>query len=517
MSSSSIFNHVLGPVMHGPSSSHTAASFHIGRMARSILGCEPAEVEFAFDPSGSYAEVYAQQGSDKAFAMGVMGWDITDSRFSQALVSAKDAGVKITFAVRPLQEQGHPNIVEVALTGEDCRKVRACARSVGGGAVVFTSIDGSLLSLKGDAWELILLAGEESLPGLRSAAERLTLAPGYPEERHQQGGGVLFHARCLDSPPPGVVDRMKAERGVVNSTLAEPIFFPLRGKALFKSALEMTAFAEKENISLGEAGIRYEAALLGLSREEVIGEMIRRFRVMEDSVREGLSGKDLPMKLLRPVAGKIMKAEANGSLAIGGIHTRAAARAMAVMHVNGAGGLVCAAPTGGSAGTIPGVAVTLKEEMGLADEDIARVLFAASVVGVIVSERATFAAEVAGCQVEIGAAGAMAAAGVVEFAGGGAAHACSAAAIFFQNWMGSVCDPVQGYVEIPCHTRNAVAASSAFVCADLVLGGYENPLPLDETIDAVLAVGKMLPRELRCTVLGGLSLCPSAKAMKVRN
>jgi len=155
--------------------------------------------------------------------------------------------------------------------------------------------------------------------------------------------------------------------------------------------------------------------------------------------------------------------------------------------------------------------------MGLTEEDTARILFAASAVGVIVSERATFAAEVAGCQVEIGAAGAMAAAGVVEYAGGSAARACDAAAIFFQNWMGSVCDPVQGFVEIPCHTRNAVAASSAFVCADLVMGGYWNPVPLDETVDAVLAVGKMLPRELRCTVLGGMSLCPSAKAMKVRN
>lgn len=516
MSSPSIFNHVLGPVMHGPSSSHTAASFHIGRVARSILGCEPTEVEFVFDPAGSYAEVYEQQGSDKAFAMGIMGWDITDPRFFQALEAAKDAGVDVSFAVRTLLEKGHPNIVEVTLTGGNSRKATTFARSVGGGAVVFTSINGSPVSFHGDAWELILLAGEESLPALRSAARGLALAPGFPEER-PAAGGVLFHARCLDSPSAEVAERMKAEKGVVSSWLAEPVFFPVRGKALFRSALEMTSFAQKENISLGEAGIRYESVLLGIPREEVIGEMIRRFRVMEDSVKEGLSGKDLPMKLLRPLAGKIMQAESSGSMALGGLHARAAARAMAAMHVNGAGGLVCAAPTGGSAGTIPGVVVTLKEEMGVSDEDIARVLFAASAVGVIVSERATFAAEVAGCQVEIGAAGAMASAGVVEFAGGSAAQACDAAAIFFQNWMGSVCDPVQGYVEIPCHTRNAVASSSAFVCADLVLGGYENPIPLDETIDAILAVGKMLPRELRCTVLGGLSLCPSARAMKVRN
>jgi L-serine dehydratase len=67
--------------------------------------------------------------------------------------------------------------------------------------------------------------------------------------------------------------------------------------------------------------------------------------------------------------------------------------------------------------------------------------------------------------------------------------------------------------EIPCHTRNAVAASSAFVCADLVLGGYVNPIPLDETVDASFSSGRMLPPELRCTARGGLAVTPSALAL----
>ena len=79
--------------------------------------------------------------------------------------------------------------------------------------------------------------------------------------------------------------------------------------------------------------------------------------------------------------------------------------------------------------------------------------------------------------------------------------------------MGSVCDLVQGLCEIPCHTRNAAAAASAFVCADLILGGYDNPIPLDETIDASLASGRMLPAELRVTSRGGLAVVPSARAL----
>ena len=242
-------------------------------------------------------------------------------------------------------------------------------------------------------------------------------------------------------------------------------------------------------------------------------EIIRRFEVMRASVHRGLEEKLPPMQLLHPSAGRIFQAEAEGRLAVGGIHTRAGARALAVMHINSGGGVVCAAPTAGSAGVIPGVLVSLVEDKGLSIQEAALALCAASAIGMIIANRATFAAEVAGCQVEIAAAGAMAAAAVVEAAGGTAAQAVDAAAISFQNTMGLVCDPVQGAVEIPCHTRNAVAASSAFVCADLVLGGYANPIPLDETIDAVYAVGQMLPAELKCTALGGLSLAPSALKM----
>jgi L-serine dehydratase len=165
---------------------------------------------------------------------------------------------------------------------------------------------------------------------------------------------------------------------------------------------------------------------------------------------------------------------------------------------------------------IPGVLVSLEQDNRIGHDTAVRALFAASAIGLVVANRATFAAEVAGCQVEIGAAGAMAAAAVVETAGGTAAQACDAAAIAFQNTMGSVCDLVQGTVEIPCHTRNAAAAASAFVCADLVMGGYRNPIGLDETVDAVYDVGRMMPAELRCTSRGGLAVAPSALAIRLR-
>ena len=302
--------------------------------------------------------------------------------------------------------------------------------------------------------------------------------------------------------------------GVRATWHGEPIFFVAQGPPLFSSGEEMVAAAERAGQSLGEVAVQYEAQLLGLSEADVLDESLRRFGVMQAAAERGLGADLPPMQLLRPTAAAIFAAEAAGRLAVGGLHTRAAARAMAAMHVNCGMGVVCAAPTAGSAGVLPGVLATLPGRTRRRAARIARGLMAAGAIGLIVARRATFAAEVAGCQVEIGAAGAMAAAAVVDIAGGTARQAADAAAIAFQNTMGSVCDLVQGIVEIPCHTRNAAAASAAFVCADLILGGYENPVPLDETIDAVYAVGRAMPPELRVTSLGGLAVCPSACGMK---
>jgi len=514
MKAISLFNDVLGPVMRGPSSSHTAAPFAIGTMARGLLGDEPIAAAFTFDPGGSFGQVYHQQGSDLGFAAGLMGWSITDERFSQALELAAGQGLAIRFAVEPLARADHPNSVDIRLAGRRGARLHLIAKSIGGGAVIVDEVDGWPVHLTGDAHDLLI-----ALDGTTGAEATLTgLLNRDPEEMealHRQSSGdrVHLHARRRSPLSPEVLAKLEDTPGVLRIWSTPPVSFVKRGEPLFAGATEMIALAEEQGLSLGGAALAYEAALLGLPEADILSEAIGRFEVMRAAVERGLGPSLPPMQLLRPSAGQIYRADAEGRLAAGGLHTRAAARAMAVMHVNGVSGVVCAAPTAGSAGTLPGVLVTLFEECGLSREATARALLAASAVGLVLAVRATFAAEVAGCQVEIGAAGAMAAAAVVEAAGGTAQQACDAAAIAFQNTMGSVCDLVQGIVEIPCHTRNAVAASSAFVCADLILGGYANPIPLDETIDAVYAVGKMLPRELKVTALGGLALAPSALAL----
>jgi L-serine dehydratase len=506
----SIFNDVLGPVMRGPSSSHTAGSYRIGLIARSLLGEEPSAAHLSFDPQGSYARTYQEQAADCGFAAGLLGWPITDGRFFSACELAAGEGLSIEFTVKPLEGATHPNTVDIRLTGRSGGTLHALAQSTGGGLIVFRIVNGWSVDITGKSYELLVEC--DASVGAR-AAELVNGLRDITRAANPEGTrtGRLLHFVGPAAPPREAVSKIRGLPGVRAVREVAPVFFVQRGEPIFANAAEMAARAEARRVSLGRVAVEFESVLLGFSEKEAREEMLRRWDVMRSAVEDGLHSETIRMRLLQPAAADIMRAEAEGRLAGGGIHGRAAARSMAALHVGSSGGVVCAAPTGASSGVLPGVLVTLVEERKLSEEKIALAMFAAAAVGLVVARRATFAAEVAGCQVEIGAAGAMAAAAVVEAAGGSARQALDAAAIGLQNTMGLVCDLVQGICEVPCHTRTAAAAASAFVCADLVLGGYVNPVPLDETVDAVYTVGRMLPPELRCTSLGGLAAAPSAR------
>jgi L-serine dehydratase len=501
----SVFNDVLGPVMRGPSSSHTAGGYRIGRMIRDLLADPPARVRVSFDPGGSMAATYRPLGVDLAFTSGIMGWSMLDDHYFEAMERAKADGLTVTFEIAELEHTDHPNGMLVEAESSGGRRIRAVAEAVGGGGVKIVRIEDWPVDLDGKSSQVLV---EVDAEGGGEVAALLT-----DPHRQLAGGSALLAVRVGAGVDAAAVSGLRERPGVTNVWAVEPVFFVRGGETLFQTADEMVVAAEERGWSLGEMTLAYEAELLGMTETEAVDEMLGRYEVMEASVAFGFDDGRSDMLLLQPTAATVFEAEKSETVAVGGIHARAAARAMAVMHCCNSRGVVCAAPTGGSAGTVPGVVVSLVEELGLAPRRTAMALFAASAVGLIVARRATFAAELAGCQVEIGVSGAMAAAAVVEAVGGSARHAADAAAISLQNTMGMPCDPVAGACEVPCHTRNAVAASSAFTCADLILGGYTNPIPLDETIDASYEVGKALPSELRCTARGGCAVTPSALEM----
>lgn len=502
----SILNNVIGPVMPGSSSSHTAGPYHIAKLFRGFAGLLPEKVVFTFAPGSSISECCVEQGSDLALIMGILGLPLTDSRFKEARSLAREAGVEILFERKPFAEAIHPNSIKIEAELGFGSVLSAIADSTGGGAFLMRQLNGQPVKLDGGMNYLFIEASDASAEALFSGCEAALSFSRTPDK-------CFILAESASPFSSELIEKLRKAEAVRDIKRADAVFFPPVGGMLYADAAGMVCFAEENALTLGEAALEFEAALLGKSKEELNQAMDERLCVMEAAVALGLSADSPQMFLLRPSAAAIMAAEKAGRLAIGGIHTRAAARAMAAMQVNSGQGIVCAAPTGGSAGVLPGVLVTMLEDMKLPRERVLRAMWAAGAVGWVLAERGTFAAEVCGCQVEIGAAGAMAAAAVVDSVGGRASDAANAAAIAFQNAMGLVCDLVQATVELPCHTRNASFASQAFICADLVLGGYLNPIGLDSTVDAVYSCGRMLPSELRCTSLGGIAVAPEALSM----
>jgi L-serine dehydratase len=179
-------------------------------------------------------------------------------------------------------------------------------------------------------------------------------------------------------------------------------------------------------------------------------------------------------------------------------------------------GVIVAAPTAGACAALPGAVIGMAEELKSSEEEMAKALLASGLIGVFIATRWTFAAEVGGCQAECGAAAAMAAAALVSLAQGTLPQAVAAASMAFQSMLGSICDPVANRVEVPCLGKNVLAASNAFCCANMALADYDPVIPFDEVVETARRVGGQLPRELRCTALGGLSITGTSRAIEAR-
>jgi len=176
------------------------------------------------------------------------------------------------------------------------------------------------------------------------------------------------------------------------------------------------------------------------------------------------------------------------------------------MDIKTSMGVFVAAPTAGSCGCLGGTLFALAEDIGLADKDIAKAFLSAGLVGVIIARHSTFAAELCACQAECGAASGMCAAACAGVLGASAKVSLSAASMALQNIFGLVCDPVGNKVEVPCLGKNILAAFNAIANANMAVSGYDQVIPLDETIAVMDSVGRIMPRELKCTGLGGLSI-----------
>lgn len=509
MGYASIFNDVIGPVMRGPSSSHIAAASRMGQLIRMSTQQPITRVTVGFDPRSSLATTHDGQGSDLGLVSGLLGIPLEDPRIGSSFRQAEEKGMQVQYIIEDYQND-HPNYYHIAVETAGTRHVWE-AISTGGGMIQVQKVDGFAVDLRGDAYELLAVVPQSQLAQVENQLADLQESPDMVW-RSAQEGKVLLHIRRSQPVSPAERERIAAIEPLEWFCVLEPVL-PIAanpGSSVpFSTAAELLAYAQEDQREMWQLAALYESQRGGISQEEVFQRMKEILRIMKNSVEQGVQGTEYADRILGPQAYRMDHPGANAMLLPSELLNRVIRNITAIMEVKSSMGVIVAAPTAGSCGCLPGTLTAVGDVLGLEEDTVVKGLLAAGLVGIFVSQQATFSAEVAGCQAECGVGSAMAAAGLAQIMGGTVKQCVDAASVALQNVTGLVCDPVANRVEVPCLGKNIMGGVNAIASANMVLAGFEAVIPLDETIRAMYDIGLQLPSQLRCTC-GGLGKTPTA-------
>lgn len=251
--------------------------------------------------------------------------------------------------------------------------------------------------------------------------------------------------------------------------------------------------------------------------EQILEALRKRRSVMRDCVERGKNSSGESMgKLVGSEARLLAQAFNEGRTFLDPLTVKAELYALAVMGENARMGVIVAAPTAGAGGVVPGMLLALEEERHVEVEKTVRGLVVAGGIGSIIALSANISGAAGGCQNEVGVASSMGAGGVAYMMGGNNRQIVHAAALALKNTLGLVCDPVGGLVEVPCVKRNALFAVHGLTAAQLALAGVESVIPMDEIVEAMVRIGRSLPRGLKETAEGGLATTDTGTAIALR-
>jgi len=283
---------------------------------------------------------------------------------------------------------------------------------------------------------------------------------------------------------------------------------------LYNSFDELARLAAEAGTEISALVLADQARALEEPEEALLERMKADLAVMRAAAEGGM---DPALRSASGLSGgNAAKVAGAGDGLCGPRFRRSLAVALAVSEYNAAMGKIVASPTAGSCGILPGALIPLLEEGLFSGEQVARAMFTAGALGMVIANKASISGAQGGCQAECGSASAMAAAVLTELWGGSPAAVASAAAIALKCLLGLVCDPVAGLVEAPCVKRNASGTANALCAAQLALAGVESVIPCDQVIAAMGAVGAAMPCALKETAQGGLAATPEGQRLKKR-
>jgi L-serine dehydratase len=511
--STSIFNDVIGPVMRGPSSSHTAASWRIARVCLDILGEPLKKALIEFDKQGAWASNYLEQGTVMGINGGLLGLEITDPRMKDTESVAKEMDIEISYQVSSFPTT-HTNTVRLNFESTQGNTLQVIAISTGGGAFEIQYIDNIDVSIKGDCFELLIwkITGDQIAKEIKQLVSGNKLSSLSSSETYD-----LFNLKFHNEVPNDLIEKLKASQIIEKFVVVKPVLPIVAGNGNelpFDSITSLLAYAEKNNLDLGEIGILYEQCQSGISDKDLKNKMQDIIKIIEKSIELGLSGTQYEDRILQQQSDLIEKAAGKGKIINNVLINNTIAYVTAIMESKSAMEVIVANPTAGSCGTVGGVIKAAAQELGSKTEDIIKAYFAAGIVGVYFANGPGFSAEEHGCQVECGAASGMAAAGIVQLMGGTAKQAIDAASLGIQNMIGLVCDPVADRVEVPCLGKNISAAMNALSSATMAASGFDAVIPLQQVLETVSSVSSQMPTCVKCTGKGGLAITETSFQIK---
>ncbi len=213
---------IIGPIMIGPSSSHTSGAVRIGKIAGALLGEKPVKAEIGLH--GSFAKTYKGHGTDRALAAGIMGMGPDDSRIRHSLQIAKEQGIEILFSEVQIDD-AHPNTAQITLTGESGKVVTLEGASVGGGNIRVRKVNGMEVDISGMATTLIILHNDT--PGTIAsvthflAAQNINIGA-FRLSRSHKGGLAVMTIEVDGAISPKVNSALELLSNIISSTVLAP-------------------------------------------------------------------------------------------------------------------------------------------------------------------------------------------------------------------------------------------------------------------------------------------------------
>lgn len=443
----SIFNDVLAPVTLGPSSSNTVGPWRIGAVARQLVTGQVEYARIEMSENGGFFETLYSMCSDKAFIAGILGENLLKIDFDKVYDIAKKRNLKVEFIFSDRIERIPTEMAELTLKTA-YETVNFTAVSLGGGEIIINKINGQACNVDGRQNLEILFPGSDK-------ARKIS---------------AIYPLKIIENAKPP-----------------------------FSSSEEMFEYVKNEEIPLWKAAIRYEESLTGESENEILKIAEETLKTSYKSIEKGMQrGISFEGITTAKAADFLDKKDSVPQIELGSAQM-GSLEALGIMEYSNAHGKIVCMPTGGASGIIPAAIKNSAGGLGKSFADQVKALLVAGLIGVFYYPTHYHGA--LGCQAEVGVAASMAAGGIAGMMSEDPTAAECAAVLAMQCLIGQICDPIDGYTQIPCLIRNVASVPMAMTCANYGVLGMDAGVSLDEMVKAVLRVGEKI-RENRVSDCG---------------